>query len=408
MRINKEDVSTLDPHPVHAIVGAAAKARIDSHPHHTVYHAKRVIGQSFHDISVQELQNEVEFELFDNNTNVEFRVPFHIDYKDGKTTESVSIPPHRVGSYVVHHLMKIASNYLGHNNVKSAVIAVPAKFEQFQIEATVRAFKDAGISVARILEEPVAAALAYGLQKKENVDYILVYDFGGGTLDVSMLQVFDGGYVEVIGNDGDNRLGGADFDAAVAHSLLEVNSALGGRVIGNVAQALKSVEQSLEQTNVMGEEDMEEMLSSQCERLEQIPLCTSSSFHTIGEKMKIALSSKLEDKVSSTCLGFTSSQIPKSIPEFCSILEPIDLIFSLEQYNTACKSLFDRSLVPIRNLLKDLDLQSEDIDEVVMVGGTTQMPQIRALVKSELGVDNLNTSIDPDLTVAYGAASVID
>jgi molecular chaperone DnaK (HSP70) len=410
VRIDKEDVSELDPHPTHVLVGAAAKARIDSHPHHTVYHAKRVIGQIFEDQSVKELQNEVEFQLIENNTNVEFRVPFHKDYKDGKSTESVSIPPHRVGSYVVHHLMKMASDYLGHNNVKSAVIAVPAKFDQAQIEATAQAFKDAGISVARILEEPVAAALAYGLQKKENVDYILVYDFGGGTLDVSMLQVFEGGYVEVMGNDGDNRLGGADFDTAVAHSLLDVNDGRGGSVIEQVSQALKMIEYNLEEENVMGEEDMEEMLSLQCPRLEEMPLCTSSSFHTIGEKMKIALSSKSDDEVRSTCLGLGTNQeqIPKSISEFCSMLEPIHLSLSLDQFNTACTSLFKRSLIPIRRLLKDLDLKSDDIDEVVMVGGTTQMPQIRDMVQAELGVENLNTSIDPDLTVAYGAASVID
>lgn len=409
VRIDKEDPSDLDPHPTHVMVGAAAKARIDSHPHHTLYHAKRVIGESFEDQSVKELLNEVEFEIVPNITDVAFKVPFHKDQKDGQSTTSISIPPHRVGSYVVHHLMKMARDYLGHQNVKSAVIAVPAKFNQAQIEATAQAFKDSGVSVARILQEPVAAALAYGLQKKENVDYILVYDFGGGTLDVSMLQVFEGGYVEVMGNDGDNHLGGADFDAAVAHSLLEQTDGAGNDIVNKVAGALQNIETILEQRNEMGEEDIEEMLSSQCPRLEDIPLCTISSFHTIAEKMKIALSSPSVEKVDSTCLGIkTQDEIPQSILQFCDMLEPKHLLLTLEQYNSASKSLFERSLIPIRRLLDALDLASDDIDEVVMVGGTTQMPQIRDMVQAELEVEELNTSIDPDLTVAYGAASVID
>ena len=97
VRIDKEDPSDLDPHPTHVMVGAAAKARIDSHPHHTLYHAKRVIGESFEDQSVKELLNEVEFEIVPNITDVAFKVPFHKDQKDGQSTTSISIPPHRVG-----------------------------------------------------------------------------------------------------------------------------------------------------------------------------------------------------------------------------------------------------------------------------------------------------------------------
>lgn len=243
-------------------------------------------------------------------------------------------------------------------------------------------------------------------KKKKNVDYILVYDFGGGTLDVSMLQVFDGGYVEVMGNDGDNHLGGADFDAVVAHELLEVN----GGTVENVAKALKGMENTIDNVHGEDEEDMEEMLSSQCKRLEEIPLCTISSFHTIGEKMKIALSSTETEVAHSICLGLPNAieRNPTTISNFCSMLEPVQLSLSIEDYNLACKSLFERSLQPIERLLNDLDLKSDEIDEVVMVGGTTRMPQIRQMVQESLGVESLNTSIDPDLTVAYGAASVID
>ncbi|GFH46520.1 hypothetical protein CTEN210_02994 [Chaetoceros tenuissimus] len=410
VKLDKEDKSGLFPHPTYVKVGAEAKLRIDTHPHHTLYHAKRVLGKSFDDTEVKELQKEVEFQIGTNDTDVAFRVPFHLDLKDGTSTESISLSPHRVGSYVVNHMIQITKQYLGHDNVKSAVIAVPAKFDQHQKESTVKAFQDAGIKVARILEEPVAAALAYGLQKKENVDYILVYDFGGGTLDVSMLQVFDGGYVEVMGNDGDNHLGGADFDAAVAHSLLEVNDGVGGKIVERVTNALTKIQSRMEENSEMGEEDMEELLSSQCDRLNSIPLCTLSSFHTLGEKIKIELSSQTSDKEDAICLGISEEnekQI-KNIADFCDALEPMKLTITLEEYDAACSSLFARALNPIGRLLKDLDLEVDEIDEVVMVGGTTRMPQIRELVRKELGVESLNTSIDPDLTVAYGAASVID
>lgn len=323
----------------------------------------------------------------------------------------ISILPHQVGSYVINHLMEITSQYLGYDNVKSAVIAVPAKFSAQQRQSTVEAFKHVGVKVARILEEPVAAALAYGLQKKEHVDYIIVYDFGGGTLDVSVLQVFDGGYVEVIGNDGDNRLGGADFDAAVAHFLMEDNAGYGIKVVNDISKALTELEKAYNDQK----DDIEESLVSKCTKLVEMPLCSLSSLHTMGEKMKIELSSISSESVgvvSGKCYGIPSFNTgiasPKSISDFCSMLEPIDFQINIEQYNQACTPLYERSISPVSRILGDLDLSVGEIDEVVMVGGTTRMPQIREMVKEALQIEILNTSIDPDLTVAYGAASVID
>jgi len=206
------------------------------------------------------------------------------------------------------------------------------------------------VSVARILEEPVAAASVYGLQKKDGVNYIIVYDFGGGTLDVSVLYVSDGGYVEVMGSDGDNSLGGVDFDT-VAHELLEAGD--GGDVVERVGEVLT-----------------------------KIPLCMLSSFHTIGEKMKISLSSESngEDTVHGECFGLTEpvTVVPESIPDLCSLLQPIELTLTLDRYNEVCTHLYERSMLPIRRILKDMNLEKEEIDEVVMVGGNTRIPQIQA------------------------------
>ena len=450
----KEELGyNLDPSPSYVIVGSAAKDRINTHPHHTLYHAKRVLGRNFDDDAVQELSNEVEFDIIkgqsvdeveindtsngngngdeehEHDNNILFHVPYHGKSLKSKTNEyltNISLKPHQVGSYVINHLMEITTTYLGHDNVKSAVIAVPAKFNSRQRRETVQAFKDVGVNVARILEEPVAAALAYGLQKKENVDYIIVYDFGGGTLDVSVLQVFDGGYVEVIGNDGDNRLGGADFDAAVAHYLLESHENFGSNVVNKVMDALHTIEQSMnnsdekKKSNDTNDNGLEERLVAECSKLEVIPLCSLSSLHTLGEQMKIELSSypNGDGVVSRQCLGMkqeinnspstTTTTTPKQISDLCDVLEPIDFQITSKDYDIACTKLYERSLSPVSRILKELDLTVDEIDEVVMVGGTTRMPQIREMVKKELQIESLNTSIDPDLTVAYGAASVID
>jgi molecular chaperone DnaK (HSP70) len=346
----------------------------------------------------------------ETSESVLFRVPFRSAEGTQEDENMLTLLPQKVGSYIVNHLMQLAHAHLGHDNVKSAVICIPAKFNAAQRAATVQAFQNAGVSVARILEEPTAAALAYGLDKKENINFIMVYDFGGGTLDVSLLQVADGGYVDVMGSDGDDRLGGADFDAAVARHLLEND--ISGGAVRKVTNAMKQIEVS--QTNEGDDYDLEEMLDHSCVKLQSQPLCTLSSFHTIAEKMKIGLSAYTDGEdgmVEEYCLGLTHDvdlPILLSIEQFCDALQPIQLRLTTAEYDIAVNPLYKRSILPVRRILKDLNLQRDEIDEVVMVGGTTRMPQIREIVRKELGVLSLNTHIDPDLTVAYGAASVID
>jgi len=381
------------PPTSHVVVGHLAKNRIESHPHQTIYHAKRLLGRSYQDPAVVAMQKEVEFEMSDNEDEEYDTVQIDI-----KHDNSVVVSPSQIGAYVVHYMMDLAANHLGHGNVQSAVICVPAKFNAQQRAETAMAFRQAGVKVSRIIEEPTAAALAYGLHKKEGVEYILVYDFGGGTLDVSLLHVTEG-FADVMGIDGDELLGGADFDAGIAHFLADKFS------VDVDTASLKTLRN--DEGNIIPESELEEQLLKNCPKLSTTPLCTLSSLHTISENLKIQLSSS--NPVSASCFVAPKEVQNKNIKLFCSALQNIPLELTLKDFDTViAPSLYRRSILPIQRLLKELALSAEDIDEVVMVGGTTRMPQIRQLVKEELRIEELNTHIDPDLTVAYGAASIID
>jgi len=400
----------LEPHPSQVTVGHAAKKRIDTHPHQTLYNAKRVLGRPYDDSAIEDLRKEVEFRIeaeerrsenseSDNNETLLESI-FRVDH-------GVALSPQQVGGHVVHFLIGLARDFLGHDNVKSAVLAVPAKFDAHQRKRTFEAFQLAGVKVARVLEEPTAAALAYGLHKKEGVEKILVYDFGGGTLDISILHVSEG-YCEVMGSDGDDRLGGADFDTAVAHLLTQQHTA----VLENLSAYHSKND----------DEDIAETLASSCDRItDDLPLCSVSSFHTLGEKVKISLSQQQYDEqgkmkedlitARTECLAlppFSPGTKSSTVQSLCESLTVETLEITLEDYNEVCKPLFERSVIPATRLIEDLTLQIEEIDEIVMVGGTTRMPQIRELVRTAFPNAQLNTHIDPDVTVAYGAASVID
>jgi molecular chaperone DnaK (HSP70) len=423
----------LDPDPSLVVVGQQAKHRIDSHPHHTLYSAKRVLGRAYDDPVVQQLRHEVDFRIepaqpsggegsadddnhsIDGAGAVRFRVP----------DTPKPIPAHQVGSYVVQYLAHITSKYLGHDNIRAAVICVPAQFTPEQRQHTVLAFQNAGIQPIRILEEPTAAALAYGLQEKDGVDYVLVYDFGGGTLDVSLLRV-SSGFVDVIGSDGDDVLGGSDFDAAVAHYWMDhpVRGVDGFDEIPTGQAVVNRTFQHLHhlQSLVGPDVDLEDRLAASCpEQLSVTPLCTVSSFHSLAEQAKILLSSHsavASDSGDTTpasaealCLApppTATSIMPSSINEFCDALAPVRLGISTRDFASVIKPLLDRSLTPVVRLLKDVGLGPLDIPEVVMVGGTTRLRILVELVGSYFPRSTINTSIDPDLTVAYGAASVID
>jgi molecular chaperone DnaK (HSP70) len=482
-------------------VGHAAKQRMDMHPHSTFYHAKRFLGRRHDSDAVTRLTSEVEFEMVEYNHNGQYDdddddddsttsaataasgaplvdgdgtregVVFHVptgyfplndpqskEKKQGKvspfrlrdasaTAGSLQyyLSPEHVGSYVVSYLLHLTCGFLGYDHITSVVIAVPAKFTATQRAATAKAFQMAGLKVTRILEEPTAAALAYGLQHKSNVEHILVYDFGGGTLDVSVLRVSADSYVEVMASEGDDTLGGADFDSAIAHYLLQPQTQTTRAQHANIdiAARIARVNQALEHlvilarrsrrsdnnndkaTDVTWQEIVteEEKFADICPKTESLPLCQAASFHSIGETLKIALSSSDDHVAHAQCLSISAEDLASLVEDsaasndntheaastrICAALSPVTISLTQTEFDEAVQSLYNKSLDPIRNVLKELDLTHADIDEVVMVGGTTRMPKIRALVQQELHMDSLNIDIDPDITVAYGAASVID
>lgn len=384
--------------PRYNLVGQKAKDRIDTFPKTTFYHAKRVIGRRYSDPAISELRHEVPFDIQHNEVNdtAQFYSPL-----------SKVQSPANIGSHVISYLIEIAALYdRAFSSLTSAVIAIPAEFTMEQRIDTIMAFKLAGIKVARVLEEPTAAALAYGLDQKEGVEHILVYDFGGGTLDVSVLRVSPDGFVDVMGSAGDSELGGVDFDTKVADVLLE---------------------REKESVLTSKQEDAYSAQMGTCAQLLEMHVCTETAVRTMAERMKINISQLMDRDnydeeseesivVEDKCLTLTSSASAESTtkmtsPEDCSkFFVPHTIALEATQYETAVSSLYPRSVLPIRNVLKDLSMIIEDIDEVVMVGGTTRMPQIRSLVLKEFEgvITSLNTEIDPDITVAYGAASVID
>ena len=348
------------------LVGQAAKAHAAVDPRHVVFDAKRFIGRDWSDPSVAEQAAKYTFDVVkDVNSS---GVAFALDVAG----HPAAVTPVDVGAEVVKALVRTVHGALGHENVKRAVIAVPASFGPAQVAATGEAFKAAGLRVARVMPEPVAAAVAYGLHRKPNVNHVLVYDFGGGTLDVSILYVQDGS-IEVVANGGDNDLGGTDFDRCVALDL-----------VGDVA-AQAGTDDAVDEAQACADDDK--------------VVCAPHVLADFGERLKIAVSDA--SVASLTCLA------PRA-PGRCDDMVAVALDYSKARFEASCAGLFDRAIATVDATLVDSMLTNRDIDEVVLVGGTSRIPRVRDMLKAHLHVNRLNTEIDPDVTVAVGAASIVD
>ena len=261
--------------------------------------------------------------------------------------------PEEISAKILSKLKKDAENYLG-EKVTKAVITVPAYFNDAERQATKNAGKIAGLEVERIINEPTAAALAYGLDKQDKMQTILVYDLGGGTFDVSILEIGDGLY-EVKATSGNNRLGGDDFDARITDYLVAEFKKENGIDLSKDKMAMQRIKDA-------------------------------------AEKAKKDLS------------GMTTAQI--SLPFIAQNDDgPVHMDVSLTKakFEDLCRDLFDSTLEPVRKSLKDAKLKASDIDKVILVGGSTRIPYIQELVKKELGQEP-NKSVNPDEVVAMGAA----
>lgn len=320
------------------LVGQVAKRQAVTNPEKTIYSAKRFIGRRYEEVS-SELKL-VPYKVVKKGNDCAFDI-------DGKL-----VPPEEISASVLAKLKKVAEDYLG-TEVTEAVITVPAYFNDAQRQATKDAGKIAGLEVKRIINEPTAAALAYGLDKKAD-QKIAIFDFGGGTFDISILEVGDN-VVEVKATNGDTHLGGDNFDIKILQWMIDEFKKDQGIDLTNDKMALQRLKEA-------------------------------------AEKAKIELSSRQETEIN---LPFITAD--QSGPKH------LNLRLTRSKFEQMTEDLVKRSLEPCRKALEDSGFKSAEIDEVVLVGGSTRIPAIQAAVKQFFGKEP-NRSVNPDEVVAVGAA----
>jgi len=321
------------------LVGQVAKRQAITNPENTVYSIKRFMGRRS-----EEVPNEIKM------------VPYKVGTGSNKDAiveiRGKAYTPPEISALILQKLRKCAEDYLG-TEVKEAVITVPAYFNDSQRQATKDAGKIAGLEVKRIINEPTAAALAYGLDKKKE-EKIAVYDFGGGTFDISILEVGDN-VVEVKSTNGDTHLGGDDFDHRIINWLIAEFKKDQGIDLSKDKMALQRLKEA-------------------------------------AEKAKIELSSSLETEINLPFITADASG-PKHL----------QIKLTRSKLEQLIEDLIEKSVEPCRQALKDAGLSASDIDEVVLVGGSTRVPKIQEVVKKFFGKEP-NKSVNPDEVVAVGAA----
>merc|ERR1711896_107666 len=323
------------------LIGEAAKNQATVNPSQTLFDVKRLIGRRFKDSTVQKDIKLLPFKILDQGGKPVIGVKVN--------GEAKTMPPEEVSSMVLVKMKETAENYLG-KEVKHAVITVPAYFNDAQRQSTKDAGTISGMNVLRIINEPTAAAIAYGLDKKAEKN-ILVYDLGGGTFDVSLLTI-DNGVFEVVATNGDTHLGGEDFDQRVMQHFIKMFNKKHNKDMTKDKRSLQKLRREV-------------------------------------EKAKRALSSTHQARV-----------------EIEALYDGLDLSETLTRarFEEINNDLFKNTLGPVKKVMSDSGLKKSQIDEIVLVGGSTRIPKIQQLIKDFFNGKEPNRGINPDEAVAFGAA----
>jgi heat shock protein 5 len=324
------------------LIGDAAKNQLTSNPENTVFDAKRLIGREFNDKSVQNDIKYWPFKVVEKNSKPLIRI--------NSNGENKFFAAEEISAMVLGKMKEIAEAYLS-KKVTHAVVTVPAYFNDAQRQATKDAGVISGLTVMRIINEPTAAAIAYGLDKKEGEKNILVFDLGGGTFDVSVLTI-DNGVFEVVATNGDTHLGGEDFDNRVMEYFIKLFKKKTGKDIRKDHRAVQKLRREV-------------------------------------EKAKRTLSTQFNTKI-----------------EIESFFDGEDFseTFTRARFEELNIDLFRNTLKPVQKVLEDSNLKKSDINEIVLVGGSTRIPKVQQLVKEFFDGKEPSRGINPDEAIAYGAA----
>ncbi|KZV96951.1 heat shock protein 70 [Exidia glandulosa HHB12029] len=326
------------------LVGDAAKNAFHSNPRNTVFDAKRLIGRKFDDREVQADRKHWPFKLVANGDKPLIRVEHRNETRD--------FSPEEISAMVLAKMKTTAEAYLG-RKVSRAVVTVPAYFNDAQRQATKDAGTIAGLDVVRIINEPTAAALAYGLDSKaetEGEKRVIVYDLGGGTFDVSLLSIDDGVF-EVLATSGDTHLGGEDFDQRIISHMSSLYKVKTGRDVSKDVRAMSKLKRAVE--------GAKRTLSSQ-------------------------MSARLEIEAFEGGNDFSET-------------------LTRAKFEELNMDLFRKTMKPVEQVLKDANMKREDVTDIVLVGGSTRIPKVQQLLKDYFGKEP-STGVNPDEAVAYGAA----
>ena len=324
------------------LIGDGAKNQCSMNPENTVYDAKRLIGRKFDDPVIQNDIRNFPFDIISDDNKPKIKV----NYKG----EEKTYHPEEISSMVLIKMKEIAESYIGYD-VVDAVITVPAYFNDSQRQATKDAGQIAGLNVLRVINEPTAAAIAYGLDKKGKESNVLIFDLGGGTFDVSLLSIEDGIF-EVLATAGDTHLGGEDFDNLLVNHF-------------------KGEFKRKNKVDISDNKKSMRRLKTACERAKRT--LSSSSTASI---------------------------------ELDSLFDGIDFFTSITRakFESICMNLFQKCIDPVQKVLTDAKMSKSQVDDIVLVGGSTRIPKVQSLISEFFNGKELCQSINPDEAVAHGAS----